>query len=206
MKSIALSEAEFRNMEEVNFRENKPLYFLINVISILSFPLAYIVFFYLTNIFIINKPVSLLYYFVSFSRMSNDYLFIFLFLLVFIMTIHELIHGLFFFLFTGEKPVFGFKNLSAYAGIPGRYLKKKYYLIACLSPLIVLSLAGLIIFFIVSNTLASVIFIVISAHAAGCIGDIWVAVKLLKKPADTYVNDDGMVIKMGYELITENKN
>lgn len=202
LKSITLSEAEFRYIEEVNFHNNKLLYIIINIVSILSFPVAYAVLFYFTNIFIINKPVSIFYYFISFSRMPNIDLLLFLVLLIFMMTIHELIHGLFFYLFTGEKPVFGFKNLSAYAGVPNRYIKKNYYLIACLSPLIILTIAGLVIFFIAENTFAAVMFIIISAHAAGCIGDIWVSIKLINKPAETFVNDDGMVIRIGNEFIS----
>ncbi len=198
MKSIPASEASFERIEEVNFHDNKLLYFIINVVSILTFPLAYILLFYFTNIFIINKPVSYLYYFASFSRMTNDYLILFLIVLIFMMFVHELIHGLFFYLFTGEKPVFGFKNLSAFAGVPNQYIRKKYYLMACLSPLVVLTVLGMIVFFAAGNVISSIMFIAVSAHAAGCIGDVWVSIKLMKKPAETFINDDGMVIRIGY--------
>lgn len=197
MKSIPTSEASFGKIEEVNFHDNKLLYFFINVISIFTFPVAYILLFYFTNFFIINKPESYLYYFASFSRMTNEYLILFLVILIFMMLVHELIHGFFFFLYTGEKPVFGFKNLSAYAGVPNFYIRKKYYLMACLSPLVVLTFIGLIVFFVAPNVISSIMFIAISAHAAGCIGDVWVSIKLMKKPAETFINDDGMVIRIG---------
>ncbi len=202
MKSISLSDAKFRSVEEVNFLNNKILYAIINIVSILAFPFFYLVFFYITNIFIANKPLSIFYYFVSFSRITNADLILFFGILIAVMFIHELIHGLFFFIFTGEKPVFGFKNLSAYAGIPKSFIKKKYYLIASLSPLIFLSIVILGIFFLTTNSISTIMFITASAHAAGCIGDIWVSVKLLNKPAETFVNDDGMVIKIGFGVVS----
>ena len=185
-------------MEEVNFHDDKVLYIFINILSIFTFPMYYIMLFYFTNIFLVNKPNDILYYFILFSKLSNGYLILFLGILIFMMSVHELIHGLFFYLFTGEKPVFGFKNLSAYAGVPNYFIRKNYYLIACLSPLVVLSLLGIILFFSTSGVLATIMFITTSAHAAGCIGDIWVSIKLFKKPKDTFINDDGLVIKIGH--------
>jgi len=200
MKSIAASEASFKNFEEVNFLKNKLLYVLINVISIISFPVFYLILFGAAELILTDKPSGIFYYFVSFSRLSNVYLFLFLAILLIMMLLHELIHGLFFYIFTGAKPVFGFKNLSAYAGIPDYYIVKNYYIIACLSPFVILTLIGSIIFLLSSSAFSAMMFIAVSAHAAGCIGDFWVAVKLLNKPDKTYINDDGMVIKIGYDL------
>lgn len=201
MKSIASSEASFKNQEEVNFRKNKRLYFLVNIISIISFPVFYLILFGAADIFLSNKPSGIFYYFILFSGLSNGFLFLFLAILFIFLSLHELVHGLFFYIFTGAKPVFGFKNLSAYAGTPDYYISKNNYLIACLSPFVILTLAGSILFFLSSGAFATIMFIIVSAHAAGCVGDFWLAIKLINKPNNTYINDDGMVIKIGYDLL-----
>ena len=60
--------------------------------------------------------------------------------------LHEGLHGLFFWLFTREKPKFAFKGFYAYAAMPDWYFPKKEYLITALAPLVgitLLSITGL---------------------------------------------------------------
>ena len=58
--------------------------------------------------------------------------------------LHEGLHGLFFWLFTREKPKFAFKGFYAYAAMPDWYLPKKEYLITALAPLVGITLLGVL--------------------------------------------------------------
>jgi hypothetical protein len=57
-----------------------------------------------------------------------------------VLVLHELTHGLFFWLFTKSHPAFGFKGWYAYAAAPGWYVPRARFLVMGAAPLILLSL------------------------------------------------------------------
>jgi hypothetical protein len=116
----------------------------------------------------------------------------FILALLLVMVIHELIHGFFFYLFTGAKPVIGFKSVYAYAGAPDWYIKKKYFIVITLSPLVLISSAGFLLLYLLNPPYSSIVFLVMTANAAGCAGDIWMSILLSRKPTETYINDTGV--------------
>src|SRR6266699_209791 len=59
-----------------------------------------------------------------------------------VLILHELTHGLFFWLFTKSRPAFGFKGWYAYAAAPGWYLPRAQFLVVVGAPLTLLSLLG----------------------------------------------------------------
>ncbi len=198
MKAIRISEANFSNSESIDFTKNKKLAFIINLLAILSFPVFYLIFFYLSELFSINSSDDLLYYWASFKKLPATDALIFVIVILLVFVIHELIHGLCFYLFTGEKPVYGFKTVYLYAGAPNWYLKKRYYLVVSLCPFAVITALGIIIIVFVPTYFSPAVFILIITHAAGCIGDIWMSVKLSGKPKTTYVNDCGTSFVISY--------
>ena len=105
--------------------------------------------------------------------------------------LHELVHGLFFWFFTREKPGFGFKLFYAYATAPGWYFDKSIYWLIGLAPLIFLSLAGLVV---AAFTPADWLFYLLFAlftNASGAIGDLYIVIRLAFEPAGTLVEDQG---------------
>ncbi len=62
-----------------------------------------------------------------------------------ILVLHEMVHGLFFWLFTRARPRFGFKGAYAYAAAPGWYIPRPQFLAVGLAPLLLISLVGLLI-------------------------------------------------------------
>jgi hypothetical protein len=105
--------------------------------------------------------------------------------------LHELVHGLFFWLFTREKPGFGFKLLYAYATAPGWYFDTSIYWLIGLAPLIFISLAGLVIApFMPDNWLFYLLFALFT-NASGAIGDLYIVIRLAFEPAGTLVEDQG---------------
>jgi len=105
--------------------------------------------------------------------------------------IHELIHGFFFWLFTKEKPSFGFKFLCAYAAAPNWYIPRKPYLVITLAPFVLITFIGLILLPVVPMLFLLPLCSIIAANLAGSIGDLFVFCWLLKQPSSLIVQDFG---------------
>lgn len=118
-------------------------------------------------------------------------------LLVGLMVIlHELIHGVFFWMFTGARPVFGYKGLYAYAGAPDWYLPRNQYALVGLAPLAVITTAGLLLLTVAPVGWLYGILLVIVANAAGAVGDMLVVAWLFTRPAATLVRDTGDAVTL----------
>lgn len=200
MKAVEKSRVNFLHNETIDFAKNKKLALTVNLLGILSFPLIYVIMFYLLKILTGSSADNLLYYWKSFSKLPLIFSAIFLIILLLLLVIHEFIHAVFFYLFTGEKPVYGFKGIYGYAGSPNWYLRRSYYLIVSLSPFIIISLSGLTILLLIPAEYSSITVLLLTTHAAGCVGDIWVSIKLIRKPEETYINDSGISL-----IISQNK-
>jgi hypothetical protein len=112
-------------------------------------------------------------------------------LTVLYVVIHELIHGLFFWLFTGRKPVFAFHWNYAYAAAPDWFIQRNPFLITTLAPLVLISAAGLLVMAVGPQSWLLATWFVITMNAAGAVGDLFVAIWLLFKPASALVQDRG---------------
>jgi hypothetical protein len=109
--------------------------------------------------------------------------------------LHELVHGFFFWLFTRERPKFGFKGPYAYAAAPDWYLPRNQHLVVGLAPFVLITLAGLLLL-IVSPATISALLLAVVANAGGAAGDILVACWLLTQPRTTLVHDAGDAISI----------
>ena len=105
--------------------------------------------------------------------------------------LHEAIHGLFFWIFTRERPKFGFRGLYAYAGAPAWYLNKWPYLLVGLAPLVLISLVGFITMLFVSIGWIFPIFLLITLNASGAVGDIYAFFWIFPKSKGILVRDFG---------------
>lgn len=105
--------------------------------------------------------------------------------------LHEAVHGLFFWLFTQERPEFGFRGLYAYAGAPDWYLAKRPYLLVGLAPLVLISLVGFVAMLIVPFWWVFPILLFITLNASGAVGDIYAFFWILSKPEGILVQDFG---------------
>ncbi|MCL5029114.1 MAG: DUF3267 domain-containing protein [Bacteroidetes bacterium] len=198
MKALKNSEKIFKNKVVIDFQRDKKLVILVNLFSVLSFPLFYSFFYYLSWLLGIIQRNDQLYYYFFFKFLPSKYLIIILVILFIITIVHELIHGLFFYLITKDKPVFGYKILYAYAGAPDWYIKKKYFFVIGLSPFVIITIAGIISLFLIGSYYLSVVLIPLAAHSAACVGDLWFNSMLLNKPEETYVNDNGVSASINF--------
>jgi hypothetical protein len=110
---------------------------------------------------------------------------------VVVIILHEGVHGIFFWIFTRQRPVFAFRGAYAYAAVPGWYIPRGQYLVVGLAPLVALSLVGAGLMAVVPESwiLPLVAFMVI--NAAGAAGDMALAVWLIFCPARTFAQDRG---------------
>ena len=112
--------------------------------------------------------------------------------LTFVMVfLHEGIHGLFFWIFTGEKPRFGFKIVYAFAGAPGWYIKKLPYLVIGIAPLVIITLVGFLLLLVVPVPWVLPILFFITLNASGAAGDIYTVFWLLGANKSILVHDTG---------------
>ena len=101
--------------------------------------------------------------------------------LVLVMLIHELVHGLFYWRFAGQRPTFGIKGLGVYVAAPSEfYFPRNQYLVVGIAPLVVVPILILFVAF----------------NAAGAAGDLLMAARLLSYPLDTLMqdNDSGVIV------------
>ncbi len=104
--------------------------------------------------------------------------------------IHEFVHGLLFWWFTGRRPVFGFQGLLIYAAAPpGICLPRDRYLIAGLAPLVLLTLVGLLLMLIVLITFVPILSFFLVFNTAGAGGDLVMVAKLLSYSPDNLLQD-----------------
>lgn len=121
-----------------------------------------------------------------------------------IVFLHEAIHGLGFWWFTGSRPKFGFKGVYAYAAAPEWFLPKKPYLGIGLAPLLFISIVGTILMIFGPANWISAAWFVVALNAAGSIGDLYAVVWLITKPGNVLVRDFGDRINVYQPLgITE---
>jgi hypothetical protein len=108
-----------------------------------------------------------------------------------VLVLHELVHGLFFFTFTGSRPHFGLKQMYAYACAPDWYIPRNQFLVVGLAPLILITFVGFILLPLLSPNLATYTLFAMAVNASGAIGDLYTVLWILRFPADAFVCDHG---------------
>lgn len=110
--------------------------------------------------------------------------------------LHEGLHGLFFWIFTGKRPVFAIRWSYAYAAAPGCFIPRGLYMVVGLAPLVILTTAGLALIPVVPISLLFFLVLFTALNLAGAVGDIWVVGWLLRKSPSTLVRDFGDQIEV----------
>jgi hypothetical protein len=117
-------------------------------------------------------------------------------IMVAVVVFHEGLHGSFFWLFTRERPKFAVKTVYAYAAAPGFYLPRPQYLLTGLAPFIFLTLAGLVLLALAPMWALQPILLFMVLNIGGSVGDLMVAVWLMKKSKNLLARDQGDLIQL----------
>ena len=110
---------------------------------------------------------------------------------IFMFTFHEMVHGAFFWIFTGERPKFGLRAGYAFAAAPDWHLPRSQYIIVGLSPFVVISILSIIIATFSSSTIVLYLLYIATFNAAGALGDMIVVAWVLRQSSSVLVQDQG---------------
>ena len=113
---------------------------------------------------------------------------------VLLMTIHELIHGFFFWVFTRSRPVFALRLFYAYAGAPAWCVPARQFMIVALGPLVIIGVVGLLLILLVPESWVLFIAFVVALNTGGSMGDLLVFTRLFKVSPTCLANDTGDVV------------
>lgn len=117
-----------------------------------------------------------------------------------IMILHEAIHGAFFWVYTRSRPVFGLRLLFAYAGAPEWHIPRDAYAVIGLAPIVLISVAGLIVIPFVSLAAAQFTLLIITVNASGAVGDLYVVGKTMRQARTVLIQDTGAGFTMFGEV------
>jgi len=110
--------------------------------------------------------------------------------LIAVMIFHELVHGLFYWLFSNRRPRFGFQGIFPYAAAPsGVYFPRNQFLIVGLSPLVLLTIVGLLLMMIAPIALVPFLLFFVAINASGAAGDLIMVLQLMKFSPNTWMED-----------------
>lgn len=128
------------------------------------------------------------------NEFSGDLLALLLLILlgatVFIL-LHELVHGVFFWLFSGHRPRFGLGPGYVYAAMPDWYFPKRPYLVVGLAPLVVLTVVGLVMLPLVPASWLIPLLVGMLLNIGGAIGDLYICLCLVREAEDVWIRDKG---------------
>jgi hypothetical protein len=114
---------------------------------------------------------------------------------IIILPIHEIIHALAFLLW-GGRPHFGAKlPMVLYCGARQQLFRRNQYLVVGLAPLVVITIAGIVLTLLAPAAASFVLFATIG-NVAGAAGDVWVVARLLRQPHHVLVEDT----QIGYRV------
>ncbi len=170
---------------EVNLKHNTRLNILLQVVGIFWVGLVVV---FLWQVFALLRPAGM-------ELLLPGDIFVFLgeFLLAMVVSIslHELVHGAFFWWFAKYPPKFGIGPGYAYAAMPGWYFPKRQYLVVGLAPLVGLTMLGLLFVAFLPGWLLAPFFWGMVLNAGGAIGDIYICLRIAREAEDVWVKDLG---------------
>lgn len=108
--------------------------------------------------------------------------------------LHELIHGAFFWIFTEQRPKFGFRGAYAFAAAPEWYIPRSSYFLIGASPLVIISLVGILCIPIIPVRYLFLWLFCVLVNASGAVGDAYILVYLMRQPATAMIQDLGDMI------------
>ena len=105
--------------------------------------------------------------------------------------VHELIHGLFFWIFTRQRPVFALRPLYAYAAAPDWFIPARQYSIIGLAPLVLIDAIGMFLIFLAPAGWVALSILLIAMNTGGSVGDLYIVARLAQSSPGSFANDTG---------------
>ncbi len=107
--------------------------------------------------------------------------------------LHEAVHGLAFKAADPSLKVdYRFHGFAASASVAGTYFYKRHYLYSALAPFVLIGIPLFLIAVLSSPLWSGLATFVFAFHVSGCVGDLYVAAKLIRFPDHVLVEDYGV--------------
>ena len=172
---------------EINLKKNKRLAITLNIVA----PFGAVISFYLLSSFaaLVRPGIMNLSGTITAGGVA-----VVVGLVVLLLTIHELIHGFFFWVFTRSRPVFALRLFYAYAGAPDWYIPTRQFAFVAVGPLVIIGAVGLLLMLLVPESWVLFIVFVVAFNTGGSMGDLFVLTRLFKLSPTCLANDTGDVV------------
>ena len=172
---------------EINLKKNKRLAITLNIVA--SFG-AVISFYLLSSFAALVRPGIM-----NLSgTITVGVVAVLVGLVVLLLTIHELVHGFFFWVFTRSRPVFAIRLFYAYAGAPDWYIPTRQFAFVAVGPLVIIDAVGLLLMLLVPESWVLALVLLVAFNTAGSMGDLLVFTRLFKLSPTCLANDTGDVV------------
>ena len=106
------------------------------------------------------------------------------------MVLHEVVHGIFIYLTSGQKPTFGLKLPYAFAA-SSMYFDKRSYIVIALAPIILFGILLCRLNIIAPAEWFWFVYILQMINLSGSMGDVYISGIVLRLPPDTLAYDAG---------------
>ncbi|MCL1792054.1 MAG: DUF3267 domain-containing protein [Peptococcaceae bacterium] len=169
----------YSEIRRVNLQENTKLAVMINV---LCFFVA-VVMMLLGFLFV---PINF-----AFGSQNLYVLAAFMGSLILYFVFHELIHGLFIKIFSGQKAKYGFAGLFVYAGSDA-YFNKRQYIVIGAAPVVLFGALFLCLNLFLTGGWFWFFYILQTLNIAGSVGDLYLIGLMTRMPADVLTHDKGI--------------
>ena len=172
---------------EINLKKNRRLAIILNIVAIF---VAVPSFFLLLSFAALVRPGMMN----TSGTITAGVAAVVVGLVVMLFTIHELIHGFFFWVFTRSRPVFALRLFYAYAGAPDWHIPTRQYAFVTVGPLVIIGGVGLLLMLLVPESWVLFIAFAVAMNTGGSMGDLLVFTRLFKVPSTSLVRDSGDVV------------
>lgn len=170
---------DYKELEHIDLQKDKKMAFLVNGIGMVIMVVA----FFIGHALV---PITELYR----TNGITPWVAILVGTILY-MVLHELVHGIFMWHYSKQKPFYGFTGMYAYAG-SNCYFNKKSYIVIALAPIVIWGIVLLILNLIFRETWFWVIYFIQICNLSGAAGDLYVSYRFSKLPEDILINDIGV--------------
>jgi hypothetical protein len=186
----------FHSIGTFDLKNNGPALLQLNVLGFVLFAISAAFFWYLLQLIRPHDAEKGLA--IGFTNLNGvvSVLLAVIGMTIVMLILHEAAHGLFFWLFTHDRPKFAFRGAYAYAAAPAWYLPKRQYLLVALAPLVLLSLVGVALMAVIPPDGFTLLLFFLVSNASGAIGDLWVVGWLLRQTKPCYARDEGDAVTL----------
>ena len=175
---------EYCQAEEIDLKKNPRLVIYLNIIAFIVAPVAFVIVSIITKRYqseSLTEPTA-----VGAGVLIASLVGVVVFLLL-----HEIIHGLFFWIFTRSKPVFALTVAYAYAAAPKWFFPARQYWVIGAAPLVLLDLFALILLFWGPVEWFLPLALAFALNTGGSAGDLYILSRLQRLPPNCLVKDTG---------------